>query len=90
MVNNEMFLPSKLICLKINLKKIILFGSVLFLGLILFSFITKNCGFDYLILINDLQSLENSFNPELCEYAVEKIDIFNDKCESQIEILDCG
>ena len=90
MVNSETFLPSKLISLKINLKKIIFFGSVLLLGLILFSLITKNCGIDYLILLGDIQSLENSFDPEFCEYTVEKINLFNDKCESQIEILDCG
>ena len=90
MVNNEMFLPLKSICLKINLKQIIFFGSVIFLGLLLFSVVTKNCGIDYLILLGDIQSLENSFDPEFCEYTVEKIDLFNDKCESQVEILDCG
>ena len=90
MVNSEMFLPSKSISLKINLKKIIFFGSVLLLGLILFSIITKNCAVDYLIILGEIQSIENSFDPELCEYTVEKIDLFNDKCESQIEILDCG
>ena len=90
MVSNEMFLPLKSICLKIDLKKIIFFGSIIFLGLILFSLITKNCGVDYLIILSDIQSLEKSFDPELCEYTVEKIDIFNDKCESEIEILDCG
>ena len=90
MVNNEMFLPLKSICLKINLKKIIFFGIILFLSLFLFSMVTDNCGIENLILLGDIQSLENSFDPEYCEYAVEKINLFNDKCESQIEILDCG
>ena len=90
MVNNEMFLPLKLTSLKINLKKIIFFVSVIFLGIFLFSFITKNCSVDYLILLGDIQSIENSFDPEFCEYTVEKIDLFNAKCESQVEILDCG
>ena len=90
MVNNEMFLPLKSTCLKIDLKKIIFFGIILFLGLILFSLITKNCSIDHLILLSDVQSLENSFDPEYCEYTVEKINLLNDKCESQLEILDCG
>ena len=75
---------------KIDLKKIIFFGIILFLGLILFSLITKNCSIDHLILLSDVQSLENSFDPEYCEYTVEKINLLNDKCESQLEILDCG
>ena len=90
MVNNEMFLPLKSTCLKIDLKKIIFFGIILFSGLILFSLITKNCSIDHLILLSDVQSLENSFDPEYCEYTVEKINLLNDKCESQLEILDCG
>ena len=85
-----MFLPLKSTCLKIDLKKIIFFGIILFLGLILFSLITKNCSIDHLILLSDVQSLENSFDPEYCEYTVEKINLLNDKCESQLEILDCG
>ena len=90
MVNSEMSLPLKSTCLKINLKKIIFLGGILVLGIILFSFITKNCAIDYMVIFNDVQSLERSFDPEFCEYTVEKIDIFNDKCESEIEILDCG
>ena len=85
-----MFLPLKLTCLKINLKKIIFFGIILFLGLFLFSLVTNNCGIESLILLGDVRSLENSFDPEYCEYTVEKINLFNDRCESQMEILDCG
>ena len=90
MVNSEMFLPLKSIFLKINLKKIIFFGSILFLGLFLFSLVTDNCGIENLILLGDVRTLEDSFDPEHCEYVVEKINLFNDKCESQVEILDCG
>ena len=85
-----MFLPLKLTCPKINLKKITLFGIALLIGFILFSLATKNCGMDYLIVLNEIQSFENTLDPEHCEYTVEKIDVFNEKCESQIEILDCG
>ena len=85
-----MFLPLRLICLKINLKKIILFGIVILFGFVLFSLATKNCGIEYMIILNEIKSFENSLDPEHCEYTVEKIDIFNEKCESQIEILDCG
>ena len=90
MVNNETFLPLKLICQKINLKKILFCGIALFLGFVFLSLITKNCGVEYLAILGEIQSLENSFDPESCEYVVERIDVFNDQCQSQIEILDCG
>ena len=85
-----MFLLWKSIYLKLDLKKFIFFASVIILGLFLFSLITKNCSFDHLIILSDIQSVENSFDPEFCEYTVEKIEMFNDKCESEIEILDCS
>jgi len=43
-----------------------------------------------MIILNEITSYEQSLEPELCEITVEKIDLFNDDCEPQIEILDCG
>jgi hypothetical protein len=43
-----------------------------------------------MIILNEITSLEKSLEPEFCEIIVEKIDLFNDSCEPQIEILDCG
>jgi hypothetical protein len=85
-----MFLQWKLILQKINLKNLtlILFG-ILFIGIII-SFTGNSCGIEYILIINDISSYEQSLDPELCEIIVEKIDLFIDSCESQIEILDCG
>jgi len=43
-----------------------------------------------MIILNEITSYEQSLEPEFCEITVEKIDLFNDDCEPQIEILDCG
>jgi len=43
-----------------------------------------------MIILNEIALYEKSLEPELCEVIVEKIDLFNDDCEPQIEILDCG
>ncbi len=43
-----------------------------------------------MMLINQIDSYEQTLDPELCEEIVEKIDLFNDECSPQIEILDCG
>ena len=85
-----MFLQWKLILQKINLKNLtlILFG-ILFIG-IMISFTGNSCGIKYVLIINDISSYEQSLDPEFCEIIVEKIDLFNDSCEPQIEILDCG
>ena len=85
-----MFLQWKLILQKINLKNLtlILFG-ILFIGIII-SFTGNSCGIEYILIINDISSYEQSLDPEFCEIIVEKIDLFNDSCEPQIEILDCG
>ena len=49
-----------------------------------------SCGVRHVAIINDLQSYEQSLDPEFCEELVEKIDSFNMQCMPQVEILDCG
>ena len=85
-----MFLQWRLILQKTNLKNLILiiFG-VLFTLLIIF-LIDCSCGVEHILILNDISSYEKSLDPEFCEIIVDKIDLFNDDCESQIEILDCG
>jgi hypothetical protein len=56
--------------------------------LIIFS--DDSCGIRHMIIINEITSYEKSFDPEFCEIIIEKIYLFNDDCEPQIEILDCG
>lgn len=50
----------------------------------------QSCGIQHISILNEISLYEKSLDPELCEVIVEKIDYFNDKCEPQIEILDCG
>jgi|AP45_3_1055517.scaffolds.fasta_scaffold40787_2 hypothetical protein len=49
-----------------------------------------SCGIQHMIILNEISSYEESLEPEFCETIIEKIDLFNDDCEPQVEILDCG
>lgn len=90
MVNNVMFPLWKLIFQKINLNNLILIIFIASIILILLSLTGNSCGLQHMLILNDIFSFEDSLDPELCEMIVEKIDLFNDSCEPQIEILDCG
>ena len=57
---------------------------------IIISLTGNSCGIEYILIINDISSYEQSLDPEFCEIIVYRIDLFNDDCEPQIEILDCG
>jgi hypothetical protein len=85
-----MFLQWKLILQKINLKylTLILFGS--FTLIFVFQLTNNPCSVDHIVISNEINSYEQSLDPEFCENILEKIDSYNDQCESQIEILDCG
>lgn len=41
-------------------------------------------------ILNDIKKFEKTLEPEFCENLVYKIDVFNDECEPEIEIVDCG
>jgi len=79
-----------LIFQKTNLKYFIsiLFASFLILGFLIFT--TNSCSVDYMLINNQINSYEQSLDPEFCENVLEQIDEYNYQCESQIEILDCG
>ncbi len=49
-----------------------------------------SCGIQHMTILNEITSYEQSLDPEFCETIIEKIDLFNDDCKPQIEILDCG
>jgi hypothetical protein len=53
-------------------------------------FASNSCTFERLLILDDVSTYEKSLDPELCEIVVEKIDMFNDECESNMEILDCS
>jgi hypothetical protein len=56
----------------------------------LISFSGDSCGIKHMQILNEINSYEKSLDPEICEVIVEKIDLFNDDCKPQVEILDCG
>lgn len=85
-----MFLQWKLIFQKTNLKYFILIIFASFFILLFLIFINDSCNVDSLIIFNQINDYEKSLDPEFCENILEQIDRYNDQCESQIEILDCG
>jgi len=90
MENNVTFLQWKLIFQKTNLKNLILIVIGILIVGILITFSGSSCGIQHMTILNEINSYEKSLDPEFCEIIVEKIDLFNDNCEPQIEILDCG
>ncbi len=85
-----MFLQWKLIFQKLSLRNLILIAIGISIVGILIHSIDNSCGLQHMIILNEISSYEKSLEPEFCEIIVEKIDLFNDECEPQIEILDCG
>ena len=85
-----MFLRWKLIFQKTSLRNLILIAMGISIVGISLSLTGYSCGIQHMIILNEITSYEQSLEPEFCEIIVEKIDLFNDDCEPQIEILDCG
>ncbi len=85
-----MFLQWKLIFQKTSLRNLILIAMGISIVGILIVFSGYSCGIQHMIILNEIASYQKSLEPEFCEIIVEKIDLFNDDCEPQIEILDCG
>lgn len=75
---------------KTSLKNLILFTIGISIVGVLIGFSEYSCGIQHMTILNEITSYEKSLDPEFCEIIVEKIDLFNDDCEPQIEILDCG
>ena len=85
-----MSLQWKLTFQKANLRNLILIAIGISIVGILIGFTGDSCGIQHMIILNEIASYEKSLEPEFCENIVEKIDLFNDVCEPQTEILDCG
>ncbi len=75
---------------KTSLKNLILIAIGISIVGVSISLTGYSCGIQHMIILNEIASFEKSLEPEFCEIIVEKIDLFNDSCEPQIEILDCG
>jgi len=85
-----MSLQLKLTFQKTSLRNLILVAIGISIVGITISLTGYSCGIQHMIILNEITSYEKSLEPEFCEVIVEKIDLFNDDCEPQIEILDCG
>ena len=85
-----MSLQWKLTFQKISLRNLILIAIGISIVGISLSLTGYSCGIQHMIILNEISSYEESLEPEFCETIIEKIDLFNDDCEPQVEILDCG
>lgn len=90
MVSNVMYLPWKLTFQKNNFKIPLIILSGILISIIVILFSNPSCGVQHMMILNEINSYEETLDPEFCEVIVEQIDLFNDICEPQIEILDCG
>jgi len=80
----------KLTFQKTSLINLILISIGILIVGITISLTGYSCGIQHMIILNEITSYEKSLEPEFCETIIEKIDLFNDDCEPQVEILDCG
>lgn len=85
-----MFQTWKLISQKNNLLILISIGFLFLVILSLIIFSDNSCGISHMLILNDINTFENTLAPEFCENLLERIDLFNETCEPQVEILDCG
>ena len=90
MENSVMSLQWKLTFQKTSLRNLILIAVGISIVGISLSLTGYSCGIQHMIILNEITTYEKSLEPEFCEIIVEKIDLFNDNCEPQVEILDCG
>ena len=80
----------KLIFKKTNSKYFALILGGLFVVMLFMLNNNNSCSVDYVLITNDISTYEQSLDPEYCENILEEINLYNDQCEYQIEILDCG
>lgn len=59
-------------------------------AVVIFLSFSENCGIRHMMINISLEDYEQTLDPESCEALVEQIDLFNEGCEPEIEILDCG
>ena len=87
-----MFLPWKLTSQKISSTKnlVLISITISIVGIILGTLVWDSCPSQHVMILNDIDALDVTFDPESCENIVYRIDIFNDECAPEIEILDCG
>jgi len=57
---------------------------------VLLGTIFTSCSVKHIGILNDIEKFEQTLDPDFCAGIVERIDMFNDECEPEIEIIDCG
>lgn len=72
-----------------TLRNIVVIVIALSIGLVLGTVFTS-CSVKHIGILNDIKTFEKTLDPELCENIVYRIDVFNDECDPEIEIIDCG
>ena len=82
--------PWKLISQKGKLKSLILIATGISIVLITLAFSDSSCGLQHIQILNDISMYEETLDPEFCDALVDRIDVFNNKCIPEVEILDCG
>ena len=58
--------------------------------LLLSTEVWNSCGIRHVGILDDIQTHENTLDPEFCASLVDRILEFNEQCDADIEILDCG
>lgn len=90
MASNVMFLQLRLTLPKPKLSITIFVSCFL---IILGSFLVLQygqCSVDKFVISQDLENWQENLDPEDCENILDRIYQFNDQCEENIEIVDCG
>lgn len=64
--------------------------GISFLGMLLSSAVWNSCGIKHVGILNDIEKYENTLDPEFCESITFRILDYNEDCDADIEILDCG
>ena len=85
-----MSLRWKLTLQRTSLKNLSLIILVILFFVSVVCFAIYPCGIEFFLIIRDVYSYDQSYDPEFCEVLVERIYLFNDNCASEIEIFDCG
>ena len=68
----------------------LLIGLLPITAILLSIFISDSCVYKHSVILGDLSNLAKDFDPVTCEVVLDKIINFNDECEPEIEIMDCG
>ena len=69
---------------------LIIVGVFSALVLVFTPFVWGSCGIQHIIINEGLKQYDQNMEPDFCASLVEKIIDFNDDCDSEIEIVDCG